>query len=356
MAYRLQRRDPESLRVLRNAEVDDLPEEASEALTQLTQLKAASVFKSASKVDGDDGRFTFYRDPIGYEPLGELARRAAALWLATQIPLALVSSAFTEVAIWGVGAVLSAMAFSRPVLMAARRNHRRARGLSAGTHGVLLLPDAIVVHQPDGLHYLPRTHVQEILISRLAAEERGKERKPARSDVTVSYRDEDARPRGLSISSLPLPGHDPEVARALQAWLSGDSVDDLTRFGDAPPADLARRDWARAWRRFWRLRGSAQIAATGGTLLTGAWFFVAGRFPFVFFVVVLTWVAAAVLRWRYIRFRCPRCGLSPKQPLRSRDTRHCLTCGLPIFTSPRAHRLPAQKPVSRKVSTTAENV
>lgn len=349
MAYRLQRRDPDSLRVVRDANLDDLPEEARAALAQVETLAMSS---RASKITGDDGRITFYRDPVESEALGELARRASALWLVAQIPLAVLSAADVGVVIWAVGSVLSAIILGHPVFMAARRNHRRARAIDAVTHGVLLLPDAVVIRQPDSMHYLPRTHVQEIFISRLAAEERGKELKPARSDVTVGYRDAEGRTFGVRISSLPLPGHDPEVARALQAWLSGESLDDLAPFGDARPADLARRDWARAWRRFWRLRGSAQIAATGGTLLTGAWFFVAGRFPFVFFVVVLTWVAVAVLRWRYNRFRCPRCGLSPKQPLRSRDTRHCLTCGLPIFTSPRgAHRLPAPKSVS-----TIENV
>jgi len=330
MAYRLQRRDPRALHVLRDATSDDLPEEAALALKEIDDELAAV---SPARVTSDDERVTFYRDPLEREALGELTRRAVALWLLVQIPFAMLSTRYVGagLALWAFVSVTSAVLLGRPLYAAAQRNHRRSQGRI--TDGVFLLPDAVVIRKPDGMHYLPRERVQEVLISRLAAVERGKESKPARSEVTLSYRDERGRARGLSISSLPFPGHDPEVARGLQAWLSGESPEEMDHFGDASPADLARRDWAQAWRRFWRLRGAAQIAATCGTLFTGAWVFIAGRFRFAFLVVVLTWIAAAVLRWRYKRFRCPRCGLSPRQPLRSRETRRCLTCGLPIFTA-----------------------
>ncbi|MEM1032391.1 MAG: hypothetical protein AAGN82_18745 [Myxococcota bacterium] len=323
--------------MLRRADVAQLPTAAQDALAAVD-----------AHPRGPHQDFTFFPARTEAPVLARLLWQAVLRWMLallvglTGIGIAVASTgavgALVGLAVSLAYAVAASVWAFSPVVRVARFHPRQTE---TKAYGVFLLDSGVLVREPEGLHFVAKQALQEVLAMRHAEQaSRGEPMsyRPERTDVTLTYTDERGRRGGIPLFSRAWLGHDPPVLHALQRWLHG--TNDVEAFGEAPVSQLTRTDWADQWRRFWRLRGVALF-------LTSATAIVALLWPLLGTVVIPIALvgcalATAVARLRYGAFRCPRCGLSPRIPVHGAQPRYCLTCGLPIFTAPRA--LPSPGP------------
>ncbi len=228
----------------------------------------------------------------------------------------------------------------RGLLRTARQNRVKRAVAGRIGYGSYILQDALVMRSAAGCSYIPRDVVREIKVERFAAHTAGGHRGPSRSvgpesSVTVAHAD--LKGEWVDAPFLPgnVPGHEPEVAARLQAWLGRDpnAVAD-PNFGKLAAGDLHNQAYAAAWRGFKRRRLVLWLTLVLPITLLIVGFIISSET-----MEALSWPIAAVIllppliAWPWHdRFKCPRCACSPRQPLASTDMSRCLHCGLPIYT------------------------
>ena len=250
----------------------------------------------------------------------------------------------------GLGAVVVGLWAFRSVVTTAGHNRvkRAARGRIA--YGVFLLSDAIVQRYPGWAAYFPRDTVQAAEVERVAAHTSGGNRGPARhhgpeSSLAIRYLAAAGQAKTTTLLTG-LPGHQPEAAVRLRAWIlpTGDARQDPSFQHTA--ADLQREDYARVWRSFKRRRVAAYVLLIGPWVLFIAMAFIDGYREATllddvlgtgFWPVPIAALGPGIIALLLYRLtRCPRCGKSPRQPLSGTNVTQCLSCGLPIFTKVQA--------------------